>query len=149
MFEYYGFPMSEAMVFGLDGTMGFGFFHFSDRFTGAPLSDLPMFVGGKQDTLTPNSLACRLLGTQLHKQSFTSPERAWDEKELDIIDSSLPLISDSAAKWTEFVTGLKNAAKTYKNDCAERVNLSDVSRKIKNISLIEEELFNNILQIKL
>ena len=26
LFEFFGFPMSEPMAFGLDATMGFGFF---------------------------------------------------------------------------------------------------------------------------
>jgi len=95
LFEYYGFPLSEAMVFGLNGTMGFGFFDFSDRFTGGDLSELPIFVGGKQDTITPKSLACRLLGILLRKQSFSSAEKAWKtSRELILDDNPLMLQVD-------------------------------------------------------
>jgi hypothetical protein len=79
MFEYYGFPMTEARAFGLDGTMGFGFFDYSENFTGGDLANLPIFVGGKQDTINPKSLACKLLGIQLRKQSFTNADRGWEE----------------------------------------------------------------------
>ncbi|TFF98959.1 MAG: DUF4872 domain-containing protein [Promethearchaeota archaeon] len=91
MFEFYGFSMSEPMIFGLDGTMGFAFFDYSDRFTGGDLADLPMFVGGKQDSINPKSLACRLLGIQLRKQSFTSPDNAWD-KSKQLILKNIPLL---------------------------------------------------------
>lgn len=91
LFEYYGFPNSEAMVFGLDGTMGFGFFDYSENFTGGDLADLPLFIGGKQDTINPQSLACRLLGIQLRKQSFSSAEKAWEESK-KLIQQDCPLM---------------------------------------------------------
>jgi hypothetical protein len=95
LLEFYWLPMSEAMVFGLNGTMGFSFFDFSERFTGGDLSDLPIFVGGKQDTITPNSLACRLLGITLKKQSFTNPDKAWERsKEKILKDNPLMLQLD-------------------------------------------------------
>jgi len=97
MFEFYGFPMTEAMAFGLDGTMGFGFFDSSANFMGGDNTDLPLFVGGKQDSINPNSLACRLLGITLRKQSFTSSEKAWEEaKKLILHDIPVMLQVDLA-----------------------------------------------------
>jgi len=91
LFEYYGFPMSEAMAFGLDGTLGFGFFDTTNSVSFIPESNIPFFLGGKQGTIEPNSLACRLLGITLRKQSFTSADNAWDESK-KLIDQDIPLI---------------------------------------------------------
>lgn len=91
LFEFYGFPMSEAMAFGLDATMGFGFFDTTNNVSFIPESDIPFFLGGKQGTIEPNSLACRLLGFTLRKQSFTSVDKAWTESK-KLIDQDIPLI---------------------------------------------------------
>ena len=91
MFEFYGFPMSEAMTFGLDATMGFGFFDTTGKVSFIPESDIPFFLGGKQGTIEPNSLVCRLLGITLRKQSFTSAEKAWEESK-KLIHQDIPLI---------------------------------------------------------
>ncbi|MBY9005335.1 MAG: DUF4872 domain-containing protein [Candidatus Lokiarchaeota archaeon] len=93
MFEYYNFPMSEAMVFGLDATMGFGFF---DKSVNIPniengKSDTSIFLGGKQGTITPSSLSCRLLGITLRKQSFSSEDKAWKESK-KLLDQNIPMI---------------------------------------------------------
>lgn len=104
VFEYYGFPMSEEIVFGLDGTMGFGFFDFSDRFTGGDLSELPLFVGGKQDTITPKSLACRLLGIRLLKQSFSSAEKAWQTSK-ELILNDIPLMLQVDLGYFDYLQG--------------------------------------------
>ena len=91
MFEFYGFPMSESMAFGLDATMGFGFFDTTSKVSFIPESDVPFFLGGKQGTIEPNSLACRLLGIILRKQSFTSADKAWGESK-ELINQDIPLI---------------------------------------------------------
>lgn len=91
VFEFVGFPMSEAMAFGLDATMGFGYFDTSNSFTNIMEGEIPFFLGGKQGTIMPNSLACRLLGINLRKQSFTSADKAWEESKI-IIDQNIPLI---------------------------------------------------------
>ncbi|MFX1370765.1 MAG: BtrH N-terminal domain-containing protein [Promethearchaeota archaeon] len=91
LFEYYRFPMSEPMAFGLDGTMGFGFFDTTSQASFIPESEIPFFLGGKQGTIEPNSLACRLLGITLRKQSFTNPDKAWQESKR-ILDQDIPLI---------------------------------------------------------
>ena len=91
MFEFYGFSMSEPMAFGLDGTMGFAYFDSSTRMAGSETSNTPIFVGGKQDTITPNSLACRLLGITLRKQSFTSADKAWEESKKFLLQG-IPLL---------------------------------------------------------
>jgi len=91
LFEYYGFPMSEPMAFGLDATMGFGFFDIAGQISFVPESDIPFFLGGKQGTIEPNSLACRLLGITLRKQSFTNEDKAWDESK-NMINQDIPLL---------------------------------------------------------
>ena len=91
LFEFYGFPMSEAMVFGLDGTLGFGFFDMSGQASFIQDSDIPFFLGGKQGTIEPNSLACRLLGITLRKQSFTSADKAWEESK-KLLNQDIPLL---------------------------------------------------------
>ncbi|MFW9988796.1 MAG: BtrH N-terminal domain-containing protein [Candidatus Odinarchaeota archaeon] len=91
LFEYYGFPMSEPMAFGLDGTMGFGFFDTTSQVSFIPESEIPFFLGGKQGTIEPNSLACRLLGIILRKQSFTNADKAWQESKR-MIEQDIPLI---------------------------------------------------------
>ncbi len=91
LFEYYGFPMSEPMAFGLDATMGFGFFDISGQTSFMPKSDIPFFLGGKQGTIEPNSLACRLLGITLRKQSFTNTNKAWDVSK-NMLDQDIPLL---------------------------------------------------------
>ncbi|MFX0031302.1 MAG: BtrH N-terminal domain-containing protein [Candidatus Hermodarchaeota archaeon] len=91
LFEYYGFAMSEPMVFGLDATMGFGFFDTTGQTSFMPESDIPFFLGGKQGTIEPNSLACRLLGITLRKQSFTNADKAWEESKR-MLDQDIPLL---------------------------------------------------------
>jgi len=91
LFEFHGFPMSEPMAFGLDATMGFGFFDTTNSVSFIPESEIPFFLGGKQGTIEPNSLACRLLGITLRKQSFTNASKAWDESK-KMLDQDIPLI---------------------------------------------------------
>jgi hypothetical protein len=91
LFEYIGFPMTEAMVFGLDATMGFGFFDTTNTISFIQKSDIPFFLGGKQGTIDSNSLACRLLGITLRKQSYTSADKAWEESKKMLIQNN-PLI---------------------------------------------------------
>jgi hypothetical protein len=91
LFEYYGFPMSEPMAFGLDATMGFGFYDTSGQTSFLLESDIPFFLGGKQGTIEPNSLACRLLGIILRKQSITSADKAWEVSK-SMVDQDIPLL---------------------------------------------------------
>ena len=91
LFEFHGFPMSEAMAFGLDATMGFGFFDTTNSISFIPESDIPFFLGGKQGSIEPNSLACRLLGITLKKQSFTRADKAWEESKI-LLNQNVPLI---------------------------------------------------------
>lgn len=93
LFEFYEFPMSEAMAFGLDATMGFGFFDKTNKLStlDGVVNEIPFFVGGKQGTIEPNSLACRLLGIKLRKQSFSSADKAWQESKI-LLNNNIPLI---------------------------------------------------------
>lgn len=82
--EYIGLPLSEALVFGLDATMGFSFFQ------GKTQNSLPIFVGGKQGTITEKSLACRVLGVKITEEQFQSADRAWERsKQLLVEDNPL------------------------------------------------------------
>lgn len=83
--------MSEQMVFGLDATLGFGFLDTTSSVSFIPESDVPFFLGGKQGTIEPNSLACRLLGIILRKQSFSSANKAWEESK-KLLNQDIPLI---------------------------------------------------------
>jgi hypothetical protein len=91
LFEFYGFPMSEPMAFGLDATMGFGFFDTTNSVSFIPGSEIPFFLGGKQGSIESNSLACRLLGITLRKQSFSSADKGWEESKRMLIQNK-PLI---------------------------------------------------------
>ena len=91
LFEFHGFPMSEPMAFGLDATMGFGFWETKGSNTFIEGSEVPFFLGGKQDSISPKSLACRLLGINLRKQSFTNANKAWEESKL-LLDQDKPLL---------------------------------------------------------
>ncbi len=91
LFEFHGFPMSEPMAFGLDATMGFSFWDTTTSTSFIPNSKIPFFLGGKQGSIKPNSLACRLLGIKLRKQSFTIASKAWVESK-KILDQDIPLI---------------------------------------------------------
>jgi len=100
LFEFVGFPMTEAMAFGLDGTMGFGFFVSTED--NSEITE-PFFIGGKQDTIKPNSLACRLLGINLRKQSFSSADKAWEESK-ELINQDVPLIIQADIAYLPFQT---------------------------------------------
>jgi hypothetical protein len=91
LFEFHGFPMSEAMAFGLDATMGFGFWDSASSISFIPDTYVPFFLGGKQDSISPKSLACRLLGITLRKQSFSNADKAWEESKI-MLDQDKPLM---------------------------------------------------------
>ncbi|MFX1452184.1 MAG: BtrH N-terminal domain-containing protein [Promethearchaeota archaeon] len=91
--EYLGISMSESMIFGLDATMGFIFIDNSEKFNPDATfnMNLPFFVGGKQGTITDNSLGCRILGLSIKKETFKSPDEAWISSK-KLIDQNIPLI---------------------------------------------------------
>ena len=91
VFEFHGFPMSEPMAFGLDATMGFGFWDAKGSNTFIADTKVPFFLGGKQGSINPKSLACRLMGVNLRKQSFTSADKAWEESKI-MLDQVKPLM---------------------------------------------------------
>jgi len=83
--EFIGLPFSESMVFGLDATMGFSFIK------GRTANALPFFIGGKQGTITKDSLACRVLGVKITEEQFQSAEKAW-ERSRQLLLKGNPLI---------------------------------------------------------
>ncbi len=88
-----GFPVSEPMAFGLDATMGFTFID-STAGSAGMVQDfgggMPFFVGGKQGTISAQSLACRVLGATCDEQTFTSADRAWTVAQ-SYLDKGQPL----------------------------------------------------------
>ncbi len=82
--NYLGYALSEAMVFGLDATMGFSFWE-------TPNQPEMTFIGGKQGTLTDKNLACRLLGVVIEGRSFTSSTSARDDA-ISAIQAGKPLL---------------------------------------------------------
>ncbi|MFX1236243.1 MAG: BtrH N-terminal domain-containing protein [Promethearchaeota archaeon] len=93
IFEFNGFPMTEAMAFGLDASLGFVYFN---RTTNPEdMEDMtdnaPFFFGGKQGTIESTSIACRILGLNVRKQSFTNADKAWIETK-KLINDEIPLI---------------------------------------------------------
>lgn len=93
LLEYNEFPMTEAMTFGLDASLGFLYFNRASNSEDMDdmLNNAPFFFGGKQGTIESTSLACRILGLLVRKQSFTSADKAWIEAK-KMIDQDIPLI---------------------------------------------------------
>ncbi len=91
--EYTGISISEPMIFGLDATMGFIFVDNTKRLNPDATfnMNLPFFVGGKQGTITENSLACRILGLSIKKETFKSPDEAWKSSK-NLLNQDIPLI---------------------------------------------------------
>ncbi len=84
-----GIEITEEMVFGLDCTFGFTFFDNSQ--TGDQFSrEFPLFIGGKQGTITKESMVCRILGLNIGIETFSSPDAAWDSSR-KWISQNIPL----------------------------------------------------------
>ena len=94
--ELGGFPVSESLVFGLDATLGFAFIDNVTLGTQGRAQDflggMPFFIGGKQGTITRNSLPCRVLGATCEEQVFTSAEKAWRSAR-DYLTAGHPLVA--------------------------------------------------------
>ncbi len=78
LLEHVGVPLSEAMVFGLDATLGFAYF---DKVGGSAtfnFMDVPLFFGGKSGSITAESMACKILGCTIAMQEFKNADGAWD-----------------------------------------------------------------------
>jgi hypothetical protein len=91
IFEFYGFPMSEPLAFGLDATMGFTFIDYSNTTDFDSGLGIPFFLGGKQDTITEKSLACRILGLNITKETFSNGNSAW-KRSKELMDNNIPMI---------------------------------------------------------
>lgn len=84
-----GIEITEEMVFGLDCTFGFTFFDNSQ--TGDQFGrEFPLFIGGKQGTITKESMVCRILGLNIGIETFSSPDVAWDSSK-KWISQNIPL----------------------------------------------------------
>lgn len=75
-----GIEITEAMVFGLDSTFGFTFFNYSqdENVENVFNMEIPLFIGGKQGTITKESMICRILGLNITIETFSSSDAAWD-----------------------------------------------------------------------
>jgi len=94
MLTFYGRPFTEAMVFGLDASMGFAFWEMGvedDVWGEAWGGILPYFIGGKSFGITENSLACRVLGIIMKHDTSDSAEKAWDTSK-DLLNDNTPQI---------------------------------------------------------
>jgi len=91
LMEHAGVAISEAMVFGLDATMGFAFFDLTGVSNKVfAFGDEPIFLGGKQGTITADSLACRILGMQIRCTTYISTNSAWNVAR-EVIGNGNPL----------------------------------------------------------
>nr|MDO8110186.1 BtrH N-terminal domain-containing protein [Candidatus Sigynarchaeota archaeon] len=75
--EHAGIDLSEAMVFGLDATLGFAYFDKTDGSATFNFTNMPVFLGGKQGTITADSMACKILGCTIKMESFKNADDAW------------------------------------------------------------------------
>jgi len=87
LISYEGIPITEEMTFGLDSTFGFTFMN---NATGESSDDsfnmnFPFFLGGKQGTITKDSLVCRILGLNITMNTFSSADVAWESSKKLII----------------------------------------------------------------
>ncbi len=71
--------ITEAMVFGLDSTFGFTFFDNSQSPNTETEFNMgsPLFIGGKQGSITNESMVCRILGLNIIFETFSSSDVAW------------------------------------------------------------------------
>ena len=99
LISHEGIPITEEMVFGLDSTFGFTFMN---NITGESTDEsfninFPFFLGGKQGTITKDSLVCRILGLNITMESFSSADVAWESsKKLMINDIPVGIQLDLA-----------------------------------------------------
>jgi hypothetical protein len=77
LLEHAGVALSEAMVFGLDATLGFACFDKTDGSATFNFMDVPVFFGGKSGTITAESMACKILGCNITMQEFKNADDAW------------------------------------------------------------------------
>jgi hypothetical protein len=74
--------------------------------------------------------------------------RAWTSEEFNILEESIPLISDSTQNWTLIAETLKNAGDEYKDDCINHVDFDELHEIVLHILSREEELFKKLSKIK-
>jgi hypothetical protein len=65
----------------------------------------------------------------VNNQNLKEDPHGWDASEINILQESLPLIEQSAMEWTEFANCLKLAADKYKDECLNKVNLYELSKR--------------------
>lgn len=87
-----GIEITEEMVFGLDCSFGFTFFDSSQSQNAVTEfgMGIPLFIGGKQGSITKESMACRILGLNIKFETFSSPDVAWDSSKKRI-NQDIPL----------------------------------------------------------
>ncbi|UCE14307.1 MAG: DUF4872 domain-containing protein [Candidatus Heimdallarchaeota archaeon] len=83
--------ITEEMVFGLDSTLGFVFFDYSQgENTENSFMGIPLFIGGKQGSITQKSLGCQILGFDISFETFSSREVAWESTK-NWLNQNIPL----------------------------------------------------------
>jgi hypothetical protein len=81
LLEHAGVMQSEAMVFGLDATLGFAYFDKTGGSATFNFMDVPVFFGGKSGSITPDSLSCKILGCSISMQEFKNADDAWESSQ--------------------------------------------------------------------
>ena len=74
---------------------------------------------------------------------------AWKKDELDLLEESKDLISESALEWTGFAEELKIAINEGGTKCLDFVDLEELAKKASNIARLEEAGFKTLFKIKL
>jgi hypothetical protein len=97
--NFLGFQYSEPFIFGIDASMGFGFWGVD--------SDSGFILGGKQGFLTEKSLACRLLGLTIEKRTFQRSAEAWKDVQ-QCLTKNQPIILQVDMGFLPYFTDLNN-----------------------------------------
>jgi hypothetical protein len=103
--RFLGFPYSEAMIFGLDATLGFSFWGINPKLIDISSNLENWFIGGKQGWFQNQSLACRLLGVQIETRTFQTANAAWEDAKVILI-KGFPMILQVDMGFLPFFTDL-------------------------------------------
>jgi hypothetical protein len=75
--------------------------------------------------------------------------KAWNVKDIRIVEDSIPIINESAKYWTIIAETLHKATEVHKNNCMENVDLGMLQEHALLILDREEKLFKNLLKLKI
>lgn len=118
-----GIGITEPVVFGLDSTFGFTFLDNSQGETNDAWFDMeiPLVIGGKQGSITDESMVCRVLGLNITFETF----------------------------WRRFSGRIKGALMKARDECLGHLDLNELEEAVNNKASLEESCFTNISRIKM